>query len=26
FDRGGYKYHGVIKTIADSIRQGGITI
>ena len=26
FDRGGYKYHGVIKTIADSVRQGGITI
>ncbi len=26
FDRGGYKYHGVIKTIADSVREGGITI
>jgi len=26
FDRGGYKYHGVIKILADSVRQGGITI
>jgi len=26
FDRGGYKYHGVIKIIADSVRQGGIII
>jgi large subunit ribosomal protein L18 len=26
FDRGGYKYHGVVKTIADSVREGGITI
>jgi large subunit ribosomal protein L18 len=26
FDRGGYKYHGVIKQIADSVREGGITI
>lgn len=26
FDRGGYKYHGVIKTLADSVRKGGITI
>jgi len=26
FDRGGYKYHGVIKTLADTVREGGITI
>jgi len=26
FDRGGYKYHGVIKMIADTVREGGITI
>lgn len=26
FDRGGYKYHGVIKAIADTVREGGITI
>lgn len=26
FDRGGYKYHGVIKILADSVRAGGITI
>ena len=26
FDRGGYRYHGVIKAIADSVREGGITI
>ncbi len=26
FDRGGYKYHGVVKQIADTIREGGITI
>ncbi len=25
FDRSGYKYHGVIKALADSIREGGIT-
>jgi len=24
FDRNGYKYHGVIKTIADAIRKAGI--
>ena len=24
FDRGGYKYHGRIKALADSLRQGGI--
>ena len=26
FDRGGYKYHGVIKKIADTVREGGIHI
>jgi len=26
FDRGGYKYHGVIKKIADTVREGGVTI
>jgi large subunit ribosomal protein L18 len=26
FDRGGYRYHGVIKQIADTVREGGITI
>jgi len=26
FDRGGYKYHGVIKKIADTVREGGIII
>ena len=24
FDRGGYQYHGRIKALADSMRQGGI--
>lgn len=26
FDRGGYRYHGVIATIADAVREGGITL
>ena len=26
FDRGGYKYHGVVKQIADTVREGGVTI
>lgn len=26
FDRGGYRYHGVVKTLADTVREGGITI
>ena len=24
FDRGGYKYHGRVKALADSLRQAGI--
>ncbi len=26
FDRGGYQYHGVIKAIADAVREGGVQI
>lgn len=26
FDRGGYLYHGVVKQIADTVREGGVTI
>jgi len=26
FDRGGYRYHGIIKQIADTVREGGVTI
>ena len=26
FDRGGYKYHGQIKAIAEAIRNNGITV
>ncbi len=26
FDRGGYKYHGKIKALADGIREGGIVM
>ncbi|MDX2177817.1 MAG: 50S ribosomal protein L18 [Candidatus Sumerlaeia bacterium] len=24
FDRGGYKYHGVVKALADGLREGGL--
>ena len=26
FDRGGYKYHGIVKALADSVRENGVTI
>lgn len=26
FDRNGFKFHGVIKKVADVVREGGITI
>lgn len=26
FDRNGYRYHGIVKAVADSIRESGITI
>jgi large subunit ribosomal protein L18 len=26
FDRGGYRYHGVVKMIADTVREGGLTV
>jgi len=26
FDRSGFRYHGAVKALADTIRQGGITI
>lgn len=26
FDRSGYKYHGVVKAVAEALREGGITI
>ena len=26
FDRGGFRYHGQVKALADSIRQAGITL
>jgi len=24
FDRGGFKYHGMVKAFAESVRKGGI--
>jgi large subunit ribosomal protein L18 len=24
FDRGGYKYHGVVKALADGLREAGL--
>jgi large subunit ribosomal protein L18 len=26
FDRGGYKYHGHVRTFADALREAGITV
>lgn len=26
FDRGGYQYHGVVKALADGVREGGIIV
>ena len=26
FDKGGYKYHGKVKALADAVRAGGITV
>lgn len=26
FDRGGYQYHGVVKAVAEGVREGGITV
>jgi large subunit ribosomal protein L18 len=26
FDRSGYRYHGVVKALADAVREGGIQI
>jgi large subunit ribosomal protein L18 len=26
FDRGGYLYHGIVKTLADALRENGLTI
>ncbi|MEQ8822238.1 MAG: 50S ribosomal protein L18 [Sumerlaeia bacterium] len=26
FDRGGYRYHGIVQALADGIREGGVKI
>ncbi len=26
FDRNGYRYHGVIKALADAVREGGLAV
>ena len=26
FDRGGYRYHGHVRTFADAVREGGMTV
>ncbi len=26
FDRSGYRYHGVVKSLAESVREGGIIV
>jgi large subunit ribosomal protein L18 len=26
FDRSGYKYHGIVKTVAETLREAGITV